>query len=312
MELRHLRYFVAVAEELNFRKAAQRLRVAQPALSSQIQDLEHDVGVRLLDRDTGGVRLTDAGAAFLEESRLTLAQSQQAVAAAREAAAGRRGRLNVGHVAPLLMGFMPASLRAFHAKFPEVEVNLIEMTLADQIAGLESGAIQVGFGLGGYLPFPPSLQSRELVRSPNRAVMGRGYRLAKRPKIALADLAREPLLAFSIKKGVEVHADVIRRVFAERGLKPGPIKSIEGAETFRAMLESGMGVSLVAEIGSLSRSPDLIFKPLLDTGPDLVLELSVLWRADQPSLLTTNFVEMLSKLRLHGRRAKKDHRPKAI
>src|SRR5438270_10978357 len=109
MELRHLRYFVAVAEELNFRKASDRLRVAQPALSRQIQDLEADVGTKLLDRNTSGVRLTDAGAAFLAETRLTLAQSQKAVAMAQEAAKGLRGRITVGDLAPLLTGFMPAT-----------------------------------------------------------------------------------------------------------------------------------------------------------------------------------------------------------
>src|SRR4051812_45154916 len=114
MELRHLRYFVAVAEELNYRKASERLRVAQPALSSQIKDLEFDVGVRLLDRDTGGVRLTDAGAAFLEEARLILAHAEQAVAVARGAAKGRGGRATVGFFAPIFMGVMPAPLKADH------------------------------------------------------------------------------------------------------------------------------------------------------------------------------------------------------
>src|SRR4051812_5064070 len=141
MELRHLRYFVAVAEELNYRKASERLRVAQPALSSQIQDLERDVGVRLLDRDTGGVRLTDGGAAFLEEARLILRQVERAVAVAVEAAKGLRGRLMIGYFAPIFMGLMPASLKAYREKFPEVEVVLVELPILEQIAELEAGTI---------------------------------------------------------------------------------------------------------------------------------------------------------------------------
>jgi DNA-binding transcriptional LysR family regulator len=305
MELRHLRYFVAVAEELNYRKASERLRVAQPALSSQIQDLEYELGVRLLDRDTGGVRLTDAGAAFLAESRLILAHAQQAVAVAREAAKGRRGRLTVGFVAPLLMGFMTASLKAFHEQYPEVEVTLVEMPIPEQITALRTGAIQIGFTIEGYAPFPKQLDHVIVARSPIRAVVGRGHRLARATRIALADLVHEPVLSFSVKKGIVVHGELIRRNFAIRGLKPGPIRAIEGAETFRTMLESGLGVSLIPEIGSLSRSPDLLFKPLKDTGEDLVLKLHALWRGGQNSPLISNFIATIGRDKPPGRRGNK-------
>src|ERR1700754_3624626 len=110
MELRHLRYYVAVAEDLNFRKAAERLNVAQPALSSQIRDLEDEIGVRLLDRDTRGVRLTEAGSIFLNESRKTLAQAKHAVDAVREMQQSERGRLAIGYSGQMLMGFMPQCL----------------------------------------------------------------------------------------------------------------------------------------------------------------------------------------------------------
>jgi DNA-binding transcriptional LysR family regulator len=302
MELRHLRYFVAVAEELNYRKAAGRLRVAQPALSSQIQDLEHELGVRLLDRNTAGVRLTDAGTAFLEETRLTLAQAQRAGAMAREAGKGRRGHLTVGYLAPLLTGFMPAGLKAFHEKYPEVDVSLVEMPLGEQIAALEAGTIQVGFLIAGEMPLPANLQSSEVVRSPIRAVVGRGHRLARLARVPLAELVREPLLCLSVKKGAEsMHGEIIRRKLAARGLQPGPIRPIDGAEAFRATLESGLGVSLVAEIGSLSRSRDLVFKPLKETGDDLILELDAVWPKGQTSQLAANFIDLLRRARLPGR-----------
>jgi DNA-binding transcriptional LysR family regulator len=307
MELRHLRYFVAVAEELNYRKAAGRLRVAQPALSSQIQDLEQELGVRLLDRNTGGVRLTDAGAAFLEETRATLAQAERASLVAREAAKGLRGRLTVGYLAPLLMGFMPASLKEFHERFPEVDVSLVEMPLGEQLEALETGAIQIGFTVGSELPLAANLQQILVVRSPIRAVVGRGHRLARRAKVSLADLAREPLVCFSIKKGtVSVHGEIMRRKLTARGFKVGPVRPIEGAEVFRATLESGLGVSLIAEIGSLSRSRDLLFKPLQETGDDLVIELNAVWRRGQASQIVTNFVELLRQTKVPGRlRAKR-------
>ena len=297
MELRHLRYFVAVAEELNYRKASERLRVAQPALSSQIKDLEEEIGIVLLDRDTGGVRLNDAGAAFLAEARLILAHAQQAVTVAREAAKGLRGQLTIAYYAPLLMGFMPASLKAFRDTFPEVEVTLRELPLGGQIEALESGAIQIGFAIKGSTPIPKDLKHVEIVRSPIRAVVGRGHHLAGKSRISLADLVDEPLFCLTPKKGaVSIHGEIMRQGFVSRGLKPGPIRQIEGAEAFRATLESGMGVSLIAEVGSLSRSPDLVFKPLKESGADLFLELHALWRDGQTSQLTANFIDLMQKM----------------
>jgi DNA-binding transcriptional LysR family regulator len=299
MELRHLRYFVAVAELLNFRKAAEELRVAQPALSSQIQDLEHELGVRLLDRDTGGVRLTDAGAAFLEEARATLRQAQTAMAVAREAAKGRRGRLTVGYLAPLLMGFMPMALKEFHRRHPDVDVALVEVPLTEQLAGLEAGTIQVGFTLDAQGRLPASLQKLPVVRSPIRAVVGRGHPLARHKRISLADIVREPLVCFSLRRGVpSVHGDIMRRSLVARSLRSAPIRAVEGAEAFRATIESGLGVSMIAAMGSLSRSRDLVFRPLKEQGEDLVVTLYAVWPKRQTSQFALNFIEVLRDARL--------------
>jgi len=297
MELRHLRYFVAVAEELNYRRAAERLRVAQPALSSQIKDLEYETGVRLLDRDTGGVRLTDAGAAFLEEARLIVAHAQHAMTVAREAAKGRRGRLTVGYFAPIFMGLMPASLKAFREKFPDVEVTLVEMPIAEQVAALESGTIQIGFVVGGSVPIPRTVKSAEVARAPFRVVVSREHRLARSARIGLADLANETLLCFSPRKGtLSVHGEIMRRAFAARGLRMKFLRQIDGVDAFRATLESGLGASLIAASGSLSQSPDLVLRPLKETGTDLVMELDALWREDQTSQLTANFIATLREV----------------
>lgn len=297
MELRHLRYFVAVAEELNYRKASERLRVAQPALSTQIKDLESDVGVRLLDRDTGGVRVTDAGAAFLDEARRILAQVEQAVATAREAAKGRRGHLIVGYFAPIFMGLMPASLKAFRERFPEVEVTLVEIPVMDQIAALEAGTIHVGFTISGGAPVQSNLKHIEVARSPICVVVGRGHRLARQKRIALADIVNEPFLCFVARKGApSVHGEIMRQYFTTRGLETKPFRQIDGVESFRATLESGLGVSLIAELGSLSRSDELVLRPIQDGGPDFEVQLHALWRGDRSSQLTTNFVEVMREV----------------
>jgi DNA-binding transcriptional LysR family regulator len=303
MELRHLRYFVAVAEELNYRKASERLRVAQPALSSQIKDLEFDAGVRLLDRDTGGVRLTDAGAAFLEEARLILAHAEQAVVVAREAAKGRRGRLTVGYFAAIFMGMMPAVLKAYREKFPDVEVVLLEMPIVEQIAALETGTVQIAFTVGGSTPIPHNVKSVAVARSPIRVVMRRGHRLARMKKIALADLVNEQLLCFSPKKGLaSVQGAIMRRAFADAGVTIKSLRQIDGVDAFRATLESGLGVSLITESGSLTESRDLVLKPLKETGPHLDLELHALWREDQTSQLTANFISLMQSIAPRSRR----------
>ncbi len=297
MELRHLRYFVAVAEELNFRRAAERLRIAQPALSSQIKDLEFDVGTRLLDRDTGGVRLTDAGAAFLEEARLIVAHAQHAAGIAREAAKGRRGRLTVGYFAPIFMGLMPESLKRYREQYPDVEVVLVEMPIVDQLAALETGAVQIAFTVGGSRLLPPHVKGVLLARSPIRVVMHRGHRLARAKRISLVDLQEEHLLCFSARKGaVPVQAEIMRRAFAARGLEMKSLRQIDGVEAFRATLESGLGLSLIAESGSLSQSEYLILRPLKESGPDLFVELHALWRSDQESQLVANFVAVMKAI----------------
>lgn len=296
MELRHLRYFVAVAEELNYRKASERLHVAQPALSSQIKDLEYEIGAQLLNRNTRGVRLTDAGAAFLPEARMILKHAQEASLMAREAAKGRRGRLNVGYFAPLLMGFMPASLKVFHEKYPEVDVGLVEMPLVDQLEALQSGQIHIGFTLGGGPPLPQGLKQVPVARSPIRAMINREHRLARASRIRLAELAREPLLCLQFKGAPSIHGEIMRRIFAARELKTGPIRPVEGAEAFRATIESGIGISFIAEIGALPRSRDLVLKTLADTGPDLFVELHAFWREDQNSRLAANFIAVLLKV----------------
>jgi len=297
MELRHLRYFVAVAEALSYRKAAARLHVAATAISGQIKDLESDLEVRLLDRNTGGVRLTDAGAAFLEQARHVLADAELAGVLAREAAAGLHGILKVGYSAPLLMGFMPASLKAFHERSPGVEVSLIEMQLMEQIAALEAGVLQIGFTVWKGPDLPCRLHSAEIVRSPILACVGREHALAAAKEVSLAELAREPLAYMTTKKGARsVHLEIMRRVFAARDIEVGQIREIVGAETFRARIESGLNVSLVAEIGSLARSPDLVLKPLQETGPDLYSELRALWCEARHSLMAKNFIAVMREV----------------
>jgi DNA-binding transcriptional LysR family regulator len=292
MELRHLRYFVTVAEELNFRRAAERLHVAQPALSRQIKDLEYDLRVRLLDRDTVRVRLTDAGRVFLDEARQILAHAERAKEMARDAAAGRRGRLVIGNVGPVTASFMPASLTAFRARYPEVAVTLMEIEPGEQIPALESGVIQVGFTVEKNPVLPAHLRRIKVLRSPMCIVVGPGHRLAGVKRISLVELAGEKLLSFAGHKS-QTHADLVSGIFAANGLKMGPTKIVEGFESLLAMIAGGQGVSLMPEHISLSGADRVEIIPLKESTDELVFELSAVWHDRETSPLARNFVDIL-------------------
>ena len=145
MELRHLRYFVAVAEELNFRRAAERLHLAQPALSSQIKALEEELDVRLFERTTRVVRLTQAGRLFLNEARGVLGAAAQAEQLARKAEHGIVGTLRVGVIAPAASPWLARALRHFHQRFPGVQLSLSEITSTEQLRRLRLGELDAGF-----------------------------------------------------------------------------------------------------------------------------------------------------------------------
>jgi DNA-binding transcriptional LysR family regulator len=301
MELRHLRYFVTVAEELNFRRAAERLHVAQPALSRQIKDLEYDLRVRLLDRDTIRVRLTDAGRVFLDEARQILAHAERAKDMARDAAAGRRGRLVIGNVGPVTASFMPASLTAFRARYPEVAVTLMEIEPGEQISALESGVIQVGFTVGKDPVLPAHLRLLPVLRSPMCAVVGPGHRLAGKKRISLAELEGEKLLSFAGHKS-QTHADLVSGIFAANGLKAGPTKIVEGFESLLAMIAGGQGVSLMPKHISLSGADRVQIITLQETSEALVFELSAVWHDQETSPLARNFVDLLREPRTSSSR----------
>jgi DNA-binding transcriptional LysR family regulator len=299
MELRHLRYFEAVATDLSFRQAAERLHVAQPALSRQIKDLEYELRVRLLDRNTTRVRLTEAGRVFLEEARGILAHAERATEMAREAAAGRRGRLVVGNVGPITASFMPACLTEFRARYPEAAVTLMEIEPAEQIARVDAGTIQVGFTVEKPPVLPRLLSHRRILRSAMCAVVGSGHRLAGAPRVSLEELGREKLLCYAGQR-VQTHADLVRGIFAAHRIKCRPITVVAGFESLLAMIAGGQGVSLMPEHIIVSATDRIAIVPLQETGEDLVFEVTAVWRDDDSSPLAQKFVQLLGRFNRGG------------
>jgi DNA-binding transcriptional LysR family regulator len=293
MELRHLRYFVAVAETLSFRGAAERLHVAQPALSKQIRDLEDEWNVRLFERTTVSVRLTDAGHILLDEARALLAQADRLPALAREAAGGRRGRLTIGNIGSLTAGFLPATLTAFHEKYPEVDVSLVELRTREQRAAILRDRIQIGLVGGPATPTDPDFERVLLTSSPLHAFLPKPHPLARRPKLSLENLVAERLLAVASEPGVNGHIDTIRGLFVSRGLPVPSIRIVDTIESLLALIASNQGVSIIPSLIGRQRRTGLIARPLQLTGEDAEFSLFGVWRRDETSPLVRNFVQVL-------------------
>ncbi|MEO6005746.1 MAG: LysR substrate-binding domain-containing protein [Opitutus sp.] len=293
MELRHLRYFVAVADALNFRRAAEQLHVAQPALSKQIQDLEQELGARLLDRNTAGVRLTDAGAALLDSARELLAAAQQLPVVVREAAAGRRGRITIGNAGAMSAAFLPVSLTAFRQRYPEVEVNLREIRSAEQPAALATGQIQLGLMIGAQPPDNRKFDCLRVLRSPVRVYLAKDHALAARAALALTDLVVESFLAIAPARLAQEHVKMIRDVFVTRGLAEPSIKPVDGLESLIALIAGGHGISFLPRTVTAQRNIGLVTKPLTEEHDDLAFSLWAVWRRNDSSETVRNFVRLL-------------------
>ncbi len=300
MELRHLRYFAAVAETLNFRLAAEALNLSTPALSKQVKDLEEEVGVRLLDRDTTQVCLTNAGAVFLEEVKAILEHAKRAVEQAREAEKGKRGRLAIGNFGPLTSNYMASALAIFCARYPDVEVDLIDIDMPDQVAAMKSGLIQLGF-----LPtreahqIPPGFQSALVIVAPLCVAMAEGHPLTARSALNLKELTGHRMLCAASPTKPSLHAGFINGLFSARSLRLPRITEVRGFESLLAMIAGGQGISILAGRHML-RVENLVVRSLKETGPDTQIDLCAVWAEGATGLLAKNFAGVFAEID-HGR-----------
>jgi DNA-binding transcriptional LysR family regulator len=253
MELRHLRYFVAVAEELNFSRAAERLGIAQPPLSQQIKLLEGELGVPLFIRAHRRVELTDVGRALLNDARRTLVQAGRFVDIARRAARGEAGSLRLGFSSAALYTMVPAILRAFLARAPEVTLNLLERSSEEQIEMLAEGGIDAGFVRLPIVNPAPALSLRTIVREPLVVALSRGHRLAGRRAVALRALAGEPFIIVARSAARGLH-DQILALCGRAGFEPAIAQEAAEVSTIVSLVSAGLGVAIVpASVRNLER-----------------------------------------------------------
>ena len=290
MELRHLRYFVAVAEELHFGRAAERLRIAQPPLSRQIRDLEREVGTPLFERVARGVELTAAGRAFLPEARLTLAQAERAQRTAQRAARGEIGRLRVGFVeAATYSGVLPDVFGFFRMHLPDIGLSLFEMDSLQQTDAFREGRIDLGIL---YAPPPDAerwLRVERVYSEPLVAALPRTHRLATRTRLSLADLGEESFVLFPRPVAAELYDDIIARC-RSAGFSPRVVQEAAGWHTLAALVGAGVGVSLVPR-SLMQFERTVVYLPVRDLSVDIALE--AMWKRGDKSPVRDRFVTAL-------------------
>jgi len=291
MELRHLRYFIAVAEELHFGRAAQVLGISQPPLSQQIQALEQEIGARLFERTNRRVALSEAGRLFLQEARLVLAQVEKAADVARRAQLGELGELKIGFTSSApFNSSIPQAIFAFRQAFPAVQLNLQEMSSTQVAESLVDESIQVG--LMRPLPLPDSLSVVELMREPLVAVLSAGHPLVEGSErgLYLAQLTDEPFVFFPRTYGSGLYAQLLN-LARDAGFSPHFAQEAGEAMTIIGLVAAGLGVSVLPASYQRMRIDGVVYRTLLD--PEAVTAVWLVQRKDQQSPMAKAFVELL-------------------
>lgn len=291
IDLRQLRQFIAVAEELHFHRAAARLNMSQPPLTATIRRLEEEIGAELLERGNRVVRLTPAGAALLAHARLTVEAADRAVAAARDAAAGRVGTLRLTYVGSALYGRLAGVVRAFRRGYPDVRLDLREATTAAQARMLREGASDLAvllppLGDEGGLRLVPFDEDRFAIALPA------AHPRAGDDAVALADLADEPFVLWPAAQGQSFHHRVVR-LCAAAGFVPRVVQEAHQMHGVLALVAVEVGVSVVPARMAGFRAGEIVYRPL--DGADAGYAMCLCHRDEPPGAVVRNFLEIAQR-----------------
>ena len=260
MELRHLRYFAAVARERNFTRAAEKLHIAQPPLSRQVQQLEDELGIDLIEAGSRPLRLTEAGRLFYEQAVQVLERIDEMKAMVGHLHDADRLRFSMGFVPSTLYGKLPEVIRGYRAARPNVELTLLELTSVEQIAALKDGRIDVGFG---RIPLDDPALDRQLLRNEKllAAVPGNHPALARGGALHLTDLASEPLIVYP-KSPRPSYADQVLSLFREAGIKPPTVHEVRELQTALGLVAAEAGVCVVPASVERLRRDNVAYRPM--------------------------------------------------
>ena len=281
MELRHLRYFIAVAEEQNVTRAAARLHVSQPPLTRQIRDLETELGVALFERTAKTIRLSEAGRVFLREAKAALQRVEAAVTAARAAALGRQSELRIGHAPSATADLLPAVLRAFHKKLPGVRLTLHDLTATEILDGLRDGRLDAGFLVKPECQLPRGVLFQPLRSYPLVVAVAPGHPWAKRREVQVAEVLGEPMVAYSRRDYPNYHR-LLARVLGPRLKKVRFGEECDSGPSLIAAVESGKGACVVPAFLAATAGKRLRYVPLSPPAAPAVVGLAL--REGSPAL----------------------------
>jgi DNA-binding transcriptional LysR family regulator len=292
MELRHLRYFIVAAEEENFHRAAQRLHIAQSALSRQIKDLEDELDVQLFERNQRRVRLSEAGRMYLEEVRRILADLQQVNRRTQRFAQGELGALRISlHNAVVRYPVVSQTLQAFRVARPDVELTLSQMYSPEQLGALRERQIDAAFVL--YIRDQAERELDHIGIGSDQFVlaMPRSHALAQRKRIILEDLRNEPFLWMN--RGINPHVyDRLMNACLEGGLSPNIVQHVLSQEVIPNLVSMGMGLGFVLSY-TRHRGAKVVFREVQDL--KIPLQLDLLWRRDNASATLAQFVDTVAR-----------------
>lgn len=296
MDIRPLRYFIAVAEELNFNRAAERLHITQPALSRQIQQLEEAIPAVLLERNSKRVTLTEAGKSFYEHGLRILEQLQQAADESRMLSLGQRGNLSVGIFGSAILDLIPQVLHRFTSVYPNVNVSLHPMDKDAQIQALRERRLTIGFNR--LVPAEPDIE-QELVRTePLIIALPATHPMAKRREIDLGDVLDQPLILYP--RGVRGSLMVqVRKLFSEYGAIPVVAQEVTDVTTSIALVAAGGGMSIVPNAAKNLRLPGVVYRSLKCRG-DSSIELICMYRKGDNSPVLLAFLQAIRAFRLEA------------
>ncbi len=294
MELRHLRYFTAVAENGGVSSSARLLHVAQSAISEQIRDLELELGVALFDRKNRRIRLTYHGEQFLKDARAVLAAADHAIANVQKSIRGEIGTLTIGFFVGGTGNFFSSVIRDFRHRFANVQVSLVEMAPGMQHRALETGAIDVAFTRPVQPAYATLLRSEHFRTEPFFAVMSRNHSLATRRRIFIRDLAEE-LFILNDRSHSPATFDKVITLCAEAGFSPKIGSTATVSPGLIALVEAGEGVAILPEGSRRLGSEEVVFVPLADRTASI--DLVIAWSPQYETPVVRSFLELARKHR---------------
>ncbi len=292
MELRHLRCFVAVAEELHFGRAAKRLHLSQPPVSLAIKELEIELGLRLFERTSRHIQLTSGGEEALRDARAVLARTESMRQHARDAGHGHGGSLSIGFISLATFSFLPSVLRRFTSDFPRVRISLHESTTDQMLGNLESGALDVGCIFTSPL-LPATLTYQATHREPLIIALPERHPLARMARVPLERLAGEQFLTFERHFGPMMF-DTVVSTCMRHGFSPR-IFPARQMHTIVSLVSGGIGVALVPACVEVLHREGVVYRPL--RGDRTLVETGVAWRSEDDSPAVREFVRYLPKVR---------------